>query len=401
MKKVMYAALVLAAVALLVFGTPAALSPLRSPPATLAVNIADIPGGTPATVLVMGPDDFRMDVTENSVLTDLEPGTYTAMATAGESSFGTWLARPASEVTTLMGGQNATMTFAFTLQQTPTPQSSRGDASSYAFVAGTPDEPVRWNPCRTITWGSTSVLPQTEAYALEQAFATTSRATGIAFTQAPTGVDPDIDVTITYVPGARVDGEGTMEYIPPYGPVKGRAISGKISAQIGTDTAPELRQALYLHEIGHVVGLAHVSDPNQVMYDTVDYDDSYGFGAGDLAGLRQLGTEAGCLNPPPPVRDLRVQQKQDTYELTWFQPSADPPVSATVLRLRSTAGDTVVYPDLVWDDKALTTGAGEMRGTVEIPDIVCDPTVTLELVASNAYGETDTIVRPPNCSSAG
>jgi hypothetical protein len=399
MKLVMYGLLVVAAVALLVFGTPAALTPLRTPPATLAVNIADIPGQTPATVLVMGPNDFRMDITENSVLTDLEPGTYTAMATAGESSFGTWLARPASEVATLNGGQHATMTFAFTLQQTATPTSTRGNPASFAFVAGTPEEPVRWNPCRTLTWGSTSQLPQSEVFALEQAFATTSRATGIAFEQSPVGMKPDIDVSVSLVPGSRVDGEGTMEYIPPYGPVRGRAISGKISAQIGAETAPELRQALYLHEIGHVMGLAHVSDPAQVMYDTVDFSDGYGFGAGDLAGLRQLGTEAGCLNPPPPVRDLKVSEKDDTYELTWFQPSADPPVSATVLRLRSIGDDLLIYPDLVWDEKALTTGAGEMRGIVEIPDAVCQPDLRLELVASNAYGETVTTVRPPNCTN--
>lgn len=399
MKIAMYSLLALAAIALLVFATPAALSPLKSPPATISVNIADIPGQTPATVIVMGPDDFRMDVTENSVLTDLEPGTYTAMATAGESDFGTWLARPASEVATLEGGQNATMTFAFTLQQTATPESTRGNPASFAFVAGNADQPVRWNPCRTITWGSTTSIPETEVFALEQAFATTSRATGIAFAQAAPGTKPDIDVNIVYVPGGRVDGEGTMEYIPPFGSVIGRAISGKIEAQIGTETAAELRQALYLHEIGHVVGLAHVSDPDQVMYEVVDYDDSYGFSAGDLAGLRKLGTEAGCLNPPPPVRDLQVKAKDNTLELSWFQPSAEPPVSSTVVRLRSNSGELLVYPDLVWDDEAVTAGSGEMRGTVEVPEAACDPSLRLELAASNVYGETITLINPPNCAS--
>jgi hypothetical protein len=47
-------------------------------------------------------------------------------------------------------------------------------------------------------------------------------------------------------------------------------------------------RAVLLHELGHLVGLAHVDDPYQVMYDTNAYPLS-SYRAGDRRGLEQLG----------------------------------------------------------------------------------------------------------------
>lgn len=49
----------------------------------------------------------------------------------------------------------------------------------------------------------------------------------------------------------------------------------------------EKLEALILHEFGHVAGLGHVDDPNELMYSRMS--DTVQFGRGDLAGLRQLG----------------------------------------------------------------------------------------------------------------
>ncbi|MGH2640544.1 MAG: matrixin family metalloprotease, partial [Actinomycetota bacterium] len=55
--------------------------------------------------------------------------------------------------------------------------------------------------------------------------------------------------------------------------------------------------SVLLHELGHIMGLDHVKDPDQLMYS--GRHPSYGlqgFGAGDLEGLRHLGIDAGCLD---------------------------------------------------------------------------------------------------------
>jgi hypothetical protein len=50
-----------------------------------------------------------------------------------------------------------------------------------------------------------------------------------------------------------------------------------------------------IHELGHVVGLAHAGSDSQIMYFSVIRRDA-DWGAGDLAGLRQLGNTRGCLD---------------------------------------------------------------------------------------------------------
>ena len=52
-------------------------------------------------------------------------------------------------------------------------------------------------------------------------------------------------------------------------------------------------RAVVLHELGHVLGLAHVSDPGQLMYPT--QSGVWDFAAGDLAGLARLS--AGACAP--------------------------------------------------------------------------------------------------------
>lgn len=55
--------------------------------------------------------------------------------------------------------------------------------------------------------------------------------------------------------------------------------------------AMDLLKATLLHEFGHVVGLAHVADPTQLMYPYQTID-NFTFSAGDLAGLAVVGSQA-------------------------------------------------------------------------------------------------------------
>ncbi len=55
-------------------------------------------------------------------------------------------------------------------------------------------------------------------------------------------------------------------------------------------------RAVLLHELGHLVGLGHVEDPYQVMYDTNSYPLAR-YHAGDLRGLEHLGL-GRCFDGP-------------------------------------------------------------------------------------------------------
>ena len=59
----------------------------------------------------------------------------------------------------------------------------------------------------------------------------------------------------------------------------------------------EAHGLVLLHELGHVMGLGHVRDRDQLMYSGPHRIAKVGgFGDGDLEGLRRLGVDAGCLD---------------------------------------------------------------------------------------------------------
>ncbi len=80
-----------------------------------------------------------------------------------------------------------------------------------------------------------------------------------------------------------------------FGPVPG-AVRGQPIGARGVTWGRVL-----LHELVHLVGLAHVADRSQLMVSELSLHTNprAELGAGDVAGLRTLGRAAGCLPTPP------------------------------------------------------------------------------------------------------
>ncbi len=187
---------------------------------------------------------------------------------------------------------------------------------SFRYVRTQPgsDQPVAYDPCKPIEYVVNGALAPTGADSLlRQALRQVSAATGLVFVaKGSTDRLPHENrfalsparrpvliawTTPEVVPGLRgaVAGLGGSTAVP----VDSTRFREYVTGEIALDT-PQLRQvlsrsngapevrAIIMHELGHVVGLAHVDDPHELMY-----RENVGqrtFGPGDREGLAALGS---------------------------------------------------------------------------------------------------------------
>jgi hypothetical protein len=183
----------------------------------------------------------------------------------------------------------------------------------YAFATTQPggDEPVSWNPCRPIRYVvNPADAPDDWAELVEESIQDISAATGFRFEDTGTSEERDFDdrteglgrpqpVLIGWADAQEVPrlagdvaGLGGSTYIERN--LRRTYITGSIALDAplfaeleDEDDGDDLMRAIITHELGHVVGLDHVDDPRELMY-----EDNVGqteLGPGDRKGLALLG----------------------------------------------------------------------------------------------------------------
>jgi hypothetical protein len=204
----------------------------------------------------------------------------------------------------------------------------------YAFLEARQGgcQPVRFNPCEPIHYVVNAALaPPGAVDDFRAAVRLLEQATGLSFVDdGPTDERYEISrqrsqperygprwapILVVWDNGQR----HRMDASNPAGgvssPVDGVSVTGALIVNVDTLIDGKFPPTgfgeggtwgrVFLHELGHIVGLGHVARSDQIMFSELGVQKGRAeYHAGDLAGLRLIGREAGCLPTPapPPVR---------------------------------------------------------------------------------------------------
>lgn len=177
--------------------------------------------------------------------------------------------------------------------------------------------PVTWSPCRPVRYVVRQLnAPTGGASAISSALAEVGHATGLRFVDAGTTTEgPSEDravyqparygkrwapVLIAWASPIEVPDFG-VDILGEAGPISVRRpdgattyVSGTVYldpqkfAEIAASDGIAAAKVIILHELGHLVGLAHIGDPADVMFPRASAQVTT-FGLGDLGGLAAVG----------------------------------------------------------------------------------------------------------------
>jgi hypothetical protein len=215
----------------------------------------------------------------------------------------------------------------------PVPAHAAGP--TYSLATSPTRTVLRWNPCAPIHYRvNVAHAPRGSLADTRAAIAKVQRATGLRFVydgqtsavpqkgygeSSPSGHAPPL--TIAWArPGT---GKGASSLLQPSMVGVGGMVWGQWldaghrlhpwQAISGYVVLNDLDNAVYhrgfgsglsrgevlLHELGHAMGLQHVTDRRELMYPVALSRRAAAYAAGDLAGLRRLGRSAGCISTTP------------------------------------------------------------------------------------------------------
>ncbi|MEO1056405.1 MAG: hypothetical protein AAFY28_05755 [Actinomycetota bacterium] len=182
----------------------------------------------------------------------------------------------------------------------PTPPSNGAHAFLYANGPGY----ARWDPCTPIKYqiNSERATPAQEQVVFD-AILEIELETGLDFAfvgRTSAGLDrivpPEIDALIVFgdpqsmpILAGNVLGIGGGSFDP----VTNRVTTGYVAVNTPNLFTSQIAATTVQHEIGHLVGLAHVSDPGELMFP--EEIGNTAFGPGDREGLWRLGAAQGCF----------------------------------------------------------------------------------------------------------